>query len=310
MIKIQGLKKSYGKKSILQGLNLEIREKEFFTILGPNGAGKTTLVSILATLLPFDGGSVSLGEYNSKADQKSLRPLIGISPQESAFAPRLTVKENLLFMAELYGMAPQVASSRCHEVMGDLSLISEADTPASKLSGGWQRRLSLALAILHRPRYLFLDEPSLGLDPGARETLWEYLKKLKKQATIVMTTHYLEEADTLSDRIAFLNQGEITALGSPQEIRQRHSQQKLILRGDFSEALMLELGTLAETIIRTDSGLELRGQELSPMDTFRVLERHRATPTWFSMKQGDLQELYQGLNQKMTGKAFPQGAVK
>ena len=192
-IELKGLKKSYKDIDAVKGIDLEIAEGELFSLLGMNGAGKSIV-----------------------NEPQEVKRIINVSPQETAVAGNLTVRENLMLIAELYGIAsPKDAVKRMIE---DFSLEEVANKQAKKLSGGWQRRLSIAMALITDPKALFLDEPTLGLDVVARRELWAHIKRLKGKVTIILTTHYLEEAQALSDRIAIMKKGRITALGTPDEI--------------------------------------------------------------------------------------------
>lgn len=215
-IELKGLKKSYKDIDAVKGIDLEIAEGELFSLLGMNGAGKSTTIKMLSCVCaPTSGDALIMGKSIVNEPQEVKR-IINVSPQETAVAGNLTVRENLMLIAELYGIAsPKDAVKRMIE---DFSLEEVANKQAKKLSGGWQRRLSIAMALITDPKALFLDEPTLGLDVVARRELWAHIKRLKGKVTIILTTHYLEEAQALSDRIAIMKKGRITALGTPNEI--------------------------------------------------------------------------------------------
>ncbi len=215
-IELKGLKKSYKDIDAVKGIDLEIAEGELFSLLGMNGAGKSTTIKMLSCVCaPTSGDALIMGKSIVNEPQEVKR-IINVSPQETAVAGNLTVRENLMLIAELYGIAsPKDAVKRMIE---DFSLEEVANKQAKKLSGGWQRRLSIAMALITDPKALFLDEPTLGLDVVARRELWAHIKRLKGKVTIILTTHYLEEAQALSDRIAIMKKGRITALGTPDEI--------------------------------------------------------------------------------------------
>jgi ABC-2 type transport system ATP-binding protein len=199
-------------------LNLEIANGQLFSLLGPNGAGKTTTIRMLCCLTaPTSGDALLCGESIVK-NPAGVRALINVSPQETAVAQKLSVRENLELIAEIYGMRRREARETAETMMRDFSLTDRARDRSRKLSGGLQRRLSIAMALISSPRVLFLDEPTLGLDVRARRDLWKHVEALKGKMTIILTTHYLEEAEALSDRIGILNQGRLSALGTAEEI--------------------------------------------------------------------------------------------
>ena len=213
-IDIQGLTKRFGDTLAVDGLTLSIREGELFALLGVNGAGKTTTIRMLTGLLPPDGGEMRLlGRTVTEA-----KAFTAVSPQESAVAPNLTVAENMLLMAGIYGMDKDAARKKCREVMALFGLDEVAKKKAKTLSGGWQRRLSIAMALVTEPKILFLDEPTLGLDVLARRELWAVVQSLKGKVTFILTTHYMEEAEALSDRIGVMTTGKLKAVGTAEEL--------------------------------------------------------------------------------------------
>ena len=211
-ISIQNLRKVYGGLKAVDGLNLEIGRGEFFALLGVNGAGKTTTIKMLSCLTPpTEGDAVILGKSIVR-EPELVKPLLGVSPQETAVAPNLTVRENLEFMAGIHGKG-DVSAMLCA-----LGLEPVAKQKAKTLSGGWQRRLSIALGLIGEPEVLFLDEPTLGLDVLARRELWQVMEALKGKVTVILTTHYLEEAEALSDRIGVMAAGKLRAVGTVPEL--------------------------------------------------------------------------------------------
>jgi ABC-2 type transport system ATP-binding protein len=190
-----------------------------FALLGVNGAGKTTTIKMLCGLsAPTDGEASILG-YRIHREQEQIKPLIGVSPQETAIAPNLSARENLALMCGIHGCRGEEIWVRVAELSEQFSLESILDRKAGKLSGGWQRRLSIAMALISRPKILFLDEPTLGLDVIARAELWDIIRALKGNTTIILTTHYMEEAEALSDRIGIMKNGHLLALGSAQQLK-------------------------------------------------------------------------------------------
>ncbi len=217
-IETKGLTKKYGTKTALDGLDLTVSQGELFALLGVNGAGKTTTIKLLSCLMsPTDGTALIFGHDIQTAPNKA-KALLSTSPQETAVAPNLNVRENLELMAGIYGASCKDAKEKATEIIEQFHMEEIEYTKAKKLSGGWQRRLSIAMALISQPRLLFLDEPTLGLDVLARRELWTMIRALKAKTTIILTTHYLEEAEALSDRIGILSGGKLTALGTPQEL--------------------------------------------------------------------------------------------
>jgi len=217
-VEIRGLRKTYGEIEAVAGLDLTIGKGELFSLLGVNGAGKSTTIKMLSCLtIPSAGDAWILG-HSIRTEPDRVKALLGVSPQETAIAPNLTVAENLEFMAGIHGCSGSEARKKSAEMIRTLGLESVAKRRAKTLSGGWQRRLSIALALVSDPQVLFLDEPTLGLDVLARRELWKVIEGLKGRVTIILTTHYLEEAEALSDRIAVMAGGSLCAVGTLKEL--------------------------------------------------------------------------------------------
>ncbi|HSA73139.1 MAG TPA: ATP-binding cassette domain-containing protein [Nitrososphaeraceae archaeon] len=222
MIIVKNLVKKYGDFYALNGLSFEVNENEIFGLLGPNGAGKTTLIHILATLLkPTTGGAVVNG-YDVLHDATKVRGSIGVVFQAPSSDDILTGYENLKIHALLYGIPRGIREKRISEVLKLVGLEGRKNDQVKKYSGGMRRRLEIARGLLHHPKVLFLDEPTLGLDPQSRESMWAYIKEIviEEKVTIILTTHYMEEADLLCDRIGFISNGKIIALNSPSNLKQ------------------------------------------------------------------------------------------
>ncbi len=217
-VEIKNLSKAYKGRMAVDGLNLEIPEGSLFALLGPNGAGKTTTIRMLScTARPTGGDAWVLGE-SIASNPEGVRQMINVSPQETAVAKKLSVRENLQLIARVYGMDQRKAKDAAEEMMRDFSLSDRARDRAGALSGGLERRLSIAMALISNPRLLFLDEPTLGLDVRARRELWKHVEALEGRMTIILTTHYLEEAEALADRIGIMHRGRLAALGTRSEI--------------------------------------------------------------------------------------------
>ncbi len=218
-IEIRDLTKRYRDVVAVDSLSLSIEEGELFSLLGVNGAGKTTTIKMLSCLAkPTAGDALLLGKsIRTEADQ--VKALLGVSPQETAVALGLTVKENLELICGVYGFPREKRNVKVKEVTELLHLESVLSRKAGKLSGGWQRRLSIAMALISEPKILFLDEPTLGLDVIARSDLWDLIRSLKGRVTMILTTHYMEEAEALSDRIAIMRDGKLLLCGTAKEIK-------------------------------------------------------------------------------------------
>ena len=218
-VEIKNLTKKFGEKTAVNNINLEIKDGELFGLLGINGAGKTTTLRILSCLSKATSGEAFIYGKSVSENASEVRQMINISTQETAVAPNLTVRENLIFIAGIYGYSKSERIKKADNMINDFSLSEVSGKKAKLLSGGWQRRLSIAMALITEPKVLFLDEPTLGLDVLARRELWSIISKLKGRITIILTTHYLEEAEALSDRIAIMTDGNIKALGTAQELK-------------------------------------------------------------------------------------------
>lgn len=217
-IKTLELVKQYKELTAVDSLNLEIQKGELFSLLGVNGAGKTTVIKMLSCLTKPTGGDALVGGYSITKESELVKRLIGVSPQETAVAPNLSVKENLELICGIHGFSKEKMEAKISELSGQFALDAVLKRKAGKLSGGWQRRVSIAMALISEPQILFLDEPTLGLDVIARHDLWEVIRSLKGQITIILTTHYMEEAETLSDRIGIMRNGSLLATGTVDEL--------------------------------------------------------------------------------------------
>lgn len=220
-IKAVKLNKYYGNLHAVKDLTIDIAQGEFFALLGVNGAGKTTAVKMLTGLSRPDSGDALISGHSIISDIEEAKRRSNLSPQETAVAPALTVRENITFMAQIYGQSPEEAKANTDATIKAFSLGEVENRRASVLSGGWQRRLSIAMALVTRPEILFLDEPTLGLDVIARRRLWERISALKGSVTVVLTTHYLEEAEALADRIGIMSEGVLKDVGTAEELCRR-----------------------------------------------------------------------------------------
>lgn len=216
MIKINNLTKKYKDKLAVDNLNLEIKTGELFSLLGTNGAGKTTTIKMISTLILPTSGTININGLDIIKDREKIKRIINISPQETAIAPNLTVLENLYFMAGIYEI--KKAKKKINELIKLFKLEEVLNQKAKTLSGGYQRKLSIAISLINDPEILFLDEPTLGLDVISRRELWHIIENLKGKITIILTTHYMEEAEILSDRIGIMNKGKLIELGTSKEL--------------------------------------------------------------------------------------------
>lgn len=219
-IKIIDLTKRYKDITAVDHLNLTINEGELFSLLGVNGAGKTTTIKMLSCLINSTSGNALLNGKSILNESKLIRNFVSISPQETAIAFNLTVKENLKLMTGIYGFSSKKADIKINELIKQFDLSEVMNKKAGKLSGGYQRRLSIAMALISEPKTLFLDEPTLGLDVVARNNLWNIILSLKSKITIILTTHYMEEAEALSDRVGIMKDGKLLLVDTPNNIKE------------------------------------------------------------------------------------------
>jgi len=237
-VEVSALRHRYGTREALKGVSFEVPRGEIFGLLGPNGSGKTTLFRILSTSFPPSEGKASIAGHSLAAELAAVRRRIGVVFQSPSIDPKLTVGENLTHQALLYGYSGAELRRRCEKLMGHLGLSDRSGEMAGKLSGGLKRRVELAKGLLHDPEVLLLDEPSTGLDPGARRDLWRYVRDLRDQSrvTVLVTTHLMEEAE-LCDRLAILDHGEILRMGTPAELKREIGGDLLVLRTSESSLL-------------------------------------------------------------------------
>ena len=220
-VKTVNLTKKYKNKTAVNNLNLTINKGELYALLGVNGAGKTTTIKMLSCLTQSTSGDAQLMGYSILSDKDKVKALINVSPQETAVGAKLSVRENLEFIARIYGADKKEAREKTDRIIEEFSMGEIEKSKAATLSGGWQRRLSIAMALITEPEILFLDEPTLGLDVLARRELWHVIEKLKNKITIILTTHYLEEAESLADRIGIMAKGVLCAQGTAAELKQK-----------------------------------------------------------------------------------------
>jgi ABC-2 type transport system ATP-binding protein len=266
-----GLRKSYGDKVVLDGVDLEVAEGTIFSLLGPNGAGKTTMVQILSTLIGADGGEVRVAGHDLAREPDAIRAAIGVTGQYSAVDKFLTGEENLILMADLHHLGRAEGRRRAAELIEQFDLVDAAKKTAATYSGGMRRRLDLAMTLVGDPRIIYLDEPTTGLDPRSRRTMWQIIRDLAAGGvTIFLTTQYLEEADELADRIALLDHGRLIAEGTAEELKRLIPGGHIRLRFTDASGLRSAVRTLGE-VSRDDDDLTLRVPSDGSVRSIRAL---------------------------------------
>ncbi len=299
IIKAEGLTKIFNKHLVaVDHVNFEVKKGEIFGFLGPNGAGKTTTINMLITILKPTEGKASVLNFDIAKQNYNVRNVIGVVPQEYTADEDLTGLENILLCADMYGIPRHVAKERAEELLRLVELTDFKDKKVQTFSGGMRRRLELACGLINRPKVLFLDEPTLGLDVQTRTATWDYIRKLKKEygMTLFMTTHYLEEADALCDRVAIIDHGKIVVVGSPEELK--HS-----LGGDLINVAIKENEDVSELIQKVEHVKEVRKEdgtyrikaetgEVTAPFIIEALRKKGYTVTRLSLTEPTLNEVY------------------
>jgi ABC-2 type transport system ATP-binding protein len=270
-ISATGLRKSFGDKVVLDGIDLDVPEGTVFALLGPNGAGKSTTVHILSTLIGADGGQVRVGGHDVAGDPDAVRAAIGVTGQFSAVDKLLTGEENLVLMADLRHLGRREGRRRAAELLDQFDLVEAARKPAGTYSGGMRRRLDLAMTLVGDPRIIFLDEPTAGLDPRSRRAMWQLIRELVAGGvTIFLTTQYLEEADELADRVALLDHGRLVAEGAPETLKRRVPGGHIRLQFAYADGLEAAARMLGEAM-RDDEALTLQVPSDGSVKSLRAL---------------------------------------
>ena len=254
ILEVKDLVKNYGDFTAVKGITFDIKDGEIFSLLGPNGAGKTTTISMLSTLYTPTSGDATIGGHSISKDPMAVKQVIGVVPQELALYEDLTARENLVFWGQMYGLSGQSLNSRVDEVLEQIGLVDKAKNKVKTYSGGMKRRVNIGVGLLHKPRLLFMDEPTVGIDPQSRRAILDTVKDLNKMGmTVLYTTHYMEEAAELSNRVGIIDHGELIALGTQDELTKQVGQtDTLILHVNEND----DPNALAESLKDLDGILE------------------------------------------------------
>ena len=298
-IRTYDLTRNFGERTAVDSVNIEIRQGEIFSLLGKNGAGKTTTIKMLCCLLKPSSGSAEIMGYNILKKPIKIKGIIGVSPQETAIAEHLSTKENLLLIGGVFGMGKELSVKRAENLM-DLMELEDRNDRVKKLSGGMQRRLSIAMALMSDPQILFLDEPTLGLDPHSRKSVWNYINKLKGEKTILLTTHYLEEADSLADHIAIIDNAKIITSGTSHELKQRHktTQTLEVSADDISSDTINGLRNRGMEVISSTGSIAVSSSDLDFYSIINFLQTKNIRIKAISMKEPTLEEVFLDLTGK------------
>jgi ABC-2 type transport system ATP-binding protein len=294
------LSRKFGDLVAVNSIDLSIEEGELFSVLGPNGAGKTTAIKMLCCLLRPSSGTATIMGHDIQKDTMAVKKVIDVSPQETAIAEHLNAWENMSLMGGIYGLEKEEVKKRSEELLEMMGLTKRAKDQVRKYSGGMKRRLSIVMALVSDPQVLFLDEPTLGLDPQARRSIWEHIAELKGKKTIVLTTHYLEEADALADRVAIIDEGKIVALGTPRELKDSISDMQVMvvkaknLTIDAIEGLREKYPEVKEV----EDGIEIKAKEFSFDEVVDYLRPRGVVIEATSRKQITLDDVFLHLTGK------------
>lgn len=303
-ISTRHLSRSFGQRKAVDDLTIDIQQGELFSLLGTNGAGKTTTIRMLCCLLqPTAGEATVLGHDLVNGNNALIKNVIGVSPQETAIAGHLTTKENLILMGRVHGQDKKAASIRAEQLM-ELMELEDRKEWTKRLSGGQQRRLSIAMALVSDPQIVFLDEPTLGLDPHARKSVWNYIERLKGEKTILLTTHYLEEADALSDHLAIMDNGKVIASGTSRELKQQlvRNRPLRIKANTFPDAIISQLTEAGYQVETIDHGLDISASQMDIYAVVDLLRNNHIKLTGINLQEPTLDEVFLTL----TGKSTPE----
>jgi ABC-2 type transport system ATP-binding protein len=278
----------------VDGIDLNIKRGELFALLGPNGAGKTTTINMLCCLLKPSGGTAQVLGYDILKQPFKIKETIGVSPQETVISEHLNSQENLALIGKIHGVDARELKTRAQELLETMGLEARAKDQVRKFSGGMKRRLNIAMALIHKPKVLFLDEPSLGLDPQARRAIWEYIIKLKKEMTILLTTHYMDEADFLADRIAIIDEGKIVALGTSTKLKKDmvERQTMVIQAQSFTQKVINEMRSRYEEVEVNEDRMIISDKKLVFQEIVDLLHNSGTIVSSASMKEPTLDDVF------------------
>jgi len=288
------LSRKFGDLTAVDGIDLGIKKGELFALLGPNGAGKTTTINILCCLLKPSGGTARIMGYDILKQPFQVKEIIGVSPQETVTSEHLNPRENLELIGRLHGMNASQLKTKTQDFLKTMGLESRAKDQVRKFSGGMKRRLTIMMALVHDPQVVFLDEPTLGLDPQARRAVWEYINKLKREKTILLTTHYMDEADFLADRIGIMDEGKIAALGTSHELKNSllEKQTMVIQAQDLSPQAVEPIRTKYAEVELTGDTLKISDRQLSFQEIVDTLHAAGATVRSAYIKEPTLDDVF------------------
>ena len=293
-IQTSGISRMFKKLRAVDSVDLTIQQGELFSLLGPNGAGKTTTIKMLCCLLKPSSGTATIMGHDIQKDPLAVKQIIDVSPQETALSEHLNAWDNLSLTGRSHGLEKNVVRQRSQELLEMMGLIDRSKERVKRFSGGMKRRLSIAMALVSDPQVLFLDEPTLGLDPQSRAAMWEHINQIKGSKTVMLTTHYLEEADSLADRIAIMDEGRIVVLGTSQELKDGISKQNALrveaegLTSDVVEGLR----EIYPEVTIIDSGVEIRAEKLDLHEILDFLRPRGVIVRSTQLKQASLDDVF------------------
>ena len=278
----------------VNSIDLKIEQGELFSLLGPNGAGKTTTINMLCCLLKPTEGTAQIMGYDIIKEPFKIKQTIGVSPQETAISEHLNSWENLALIGKIHGMSSDEVKRRSGELLGVMGLMERGKDRVGKFSGGMKRRLSIAMAMVHDPPILFLDEPTLGLDPQARRATWEHIAQLKERKTILLTTHYMEEADFLSDKVAIIDEGKIVAMGMPRELKANFLKTRtmLILAENITPEIMQGLKSRYSQVKEVEGKLRISDEKLDLRELTDYLHSSGAVVHSAALEEPTLEDVF------------------
>jgi ABC-2 type transport system ATP-binding protein len=293
-IQTHQLGKTFNGVMAVDGIDLDINKGELFALLGPNGAGKTTTINMLCCLLRPTGGTATIRGYDINKQPYNIKKIIGVSPQETSISEHLNVTENLSLIGRMHDIGAQALKRRSRELVETMGLAERAKDQVRKFSGGMKRRLSIMMALVHNPDILFLDEPTLGLDPQSRRALWSFIADLKGDKTVLLTTHYMDEADFLADRIAIMDEGKIVALGTSQALKARmpKKQTLVVSAHNITRKVIDKMQNTYSEVSTTDDQLQITDNQLNFKEIVDLLQSSGAIVRSASLKEPTLEDVF------------------